>query len=150
MKARDALLAELRSRGFRMTPQRERVIDIFYDLPEGEHLGAEEVYTILKRDNTDISLATAYRTLKLLASVGVLREGEFGEDHKQYELARDEETPHHHLICVTCGLTEEFDSEVIATEAEAIARRLGFELTDMQLKLYGQCLPGKHSCPLPN
>ena len=90
MKPKEQLFVELRTKGFRLTPQRERVVDIFYNLPEGEHLSAEALYAILKRETTDISLATSYRSLKLLASMGVLREVDFSEDHKQYELVRDE------------------------------------------------------------
>ena len=41
MKPKEQLFIELRTKGFRLTPQRERVVDIFYNLPEGEHLSAE-------------------------------------------------------------------------------------------------------------
>jgi Fur family transcriptional regulator, ferric uptake regulator len=148
MKAKDQLCSELRANGFRLTPQRERVIDIFYGLPNGEHLSAEAVYTILKRETTDISLATAYRTLKLLASVGVLREVDFSDEHKQYELVRDEDTPHHHLICVACGLAEEFESDVFTQEGATVAKQLAFEVVDLQIKLYARCLPHNKACPL--
>jgi Fur family transcriptional regulator, ferric uptake regulator len=147
MKPKEQLFIELRTKGFRLTPQRERVVDIFYNLPEGEHLSAEALYSILKRETADISLATSYRSLKLLASMGVLREVDFSEDHKQYELVRDEETPHHHLICITCGLAKEFESDIILKEALGIANTLQFEVVDLQMKLYATCLPEKADCP---
>lgn len=147
-QGKDQLLTDLREKGFRLTPQRERIIDIFYEQPVGEHLGAEELYNILKKDHGDISLATSYRTLKLLASVGVLREVDFTEDRKQYELIREEDAPHHHLICLQCGLALEFDSEVAQREAEGIASRLGFDLVDLQVKLLAKCQPKFAGCPL--
>jgi Fur family transcriptional regulator, ferric uptake regulator len=147
IRSKQALLTELRQKGFRMTPQRERVIDIFYDLPAGEHLNAEDLYRLLKSETRDISLATTYRALKLLASVGVLREEELTEDGKFYELARDEEAPHYHLICTTCGLTTEFESPLMLNEATQVATAFGFELKDMQLKLQATCLPDKPDCP---
>ncbi|MBY0404732.1 MAG: transcriptional repressor, partial [Cyanobacteria bacterium] len=100
MKTREELSQNLREKGFRLTPQREKIIDIFFYLAEGEHLSAEDLHLMLREENSDISLATSYRTLKLLASIGVLRELDFAEDHKHYELIRNPEDPHHHIICV--------------------------------------------------
>ena len=141
MKEKQQLLDELKASGVRLTPQRERILDIFYDLPEGEHLSAEDLYTILKKENADISLATSYRTLKLLASNGMLREVDFGEDIKQYEMLRDEDAPHHHLICIDCGGTKEFESSVMYQEAVKLCAEMGAELVDIQVKIYARCTP---------
>lgn len=139
MKTREELSVNLREKGFRLTPQRDKIIDIFYNLPEGEHLSAEDLLAILKKDLADISLATSYRTLKLLASIGVLRELDFAEDHKHYELIRDPHAPHQHMICVECGATEEFDSPEAFKVAVGFAEAKKFELLDVQLKIFGVC-----------
>jgi Fur family transcriptional regulator, ferric uptake regulator len=136
---REQLSLHLKERGFRLTPQREKILDIFYNLPEGEHLSAEDLHNQLKHQPGDISLATSYRTLKLLASVGVLRELDFAEDHKHYELTRDPDSPHHHIICVSCGRTEEFEAPEALKMAVAIAETSHFKLTDVQLKVFGFC-----------
>jgi Fur family transcriptional regulator, ferric uptake regulator len=122
-----------------MTPQRERILDLFFALPEGEHLSAEDLQLRLQSDHADISLATSYRTLKMLASVGVLRELDFAEDHKHYELNRDPGAPHHHLICVACFKTEEFEAPEALNLATHISQERGFTLTDVQLKVFGYC-----------
>lgn len=122
-----------------MTPQREKILDVFHHLPEGRHLSAEDLYQILRNENTDISLATSYRTLKLLVSMGVLRELDFAEDHKHYELYRNPEEPHHHIICVECGETEEFECADIMPLATAITRQKKYTLHDVQLKVFGLC-----------
>jgi Fur family ferric uptake transcriptional regulator len=139
MISRDELAINLREKGFRLTPQREKIIDIFYNLPEGEHLSAEDLHLILRQDHADISLATSYRTLKLLASLGVLRELDFAEDHKHYELMRDPESPHHHIICAECGATEEFESPDAFNLSVAIAQQKNYQLLDIQLKLFVVC-----------
>ncbi len=140
MVSREELSTILRNKGFRITPQREKILDIFYDLPEGEHLSAEALQNRLRQETSDISLATSYRTLKLLASLGVLREVDFAEDHKHYELIRSEsDIQHQHVICVECGHTEEFTSVEIFEAASAISKRIAFTLIDVQLKLYGRC-----------
>lgn len=129
----------LRKRGLRLTPQRAKIIEIFYNLPEGEHLSAEELQNLLKQESSDISLATSYRTLKLLASMGVLRELDFAEDHKHYELARNPHAPHHHIICLDCGATEEFESEEVMRFAEKLANDRQITIVDVQLQVYGYC-----------
>lgn len=141
METRENLSLLLRSKGFRITPQREKILDLFYHLPEGEHLSAEDVHSQLKTDTTsDISLATAYRTLKLLASLGVLREHAFGEDHRHFELVREHAGPEHqHMICVVCGATEEFTSIEVFENACAVAESLNFDLIEVELKLFGRC-----------
>ena len=141
MIAREDLSLMLRNQGFRITPQREKILDIFYGLPEGEHLSAEDLQNILRHDHSDISLATSYRTLKLLASLGVLRELEFKEDHKHYELARSDAggLEHQHIICVECGMTQEFTSAEVFEAAVKIAGEHSFVLIDAQLKLFGRC-----------
>lgn len=140
MTSRAELSEFLRNRGFRLTPQREKILDIFTLLPEGEHLSAEDLQNVLRRENSDISLATSYRTLKLLASLGVLRELDFAEDHKHYELTRgDGGDEHQHMICVDCGHTEEFILEPVTELARQVAEKAGFTLVDAQLKLFGRC-----------
>jgi Fur family transcriptional regulator, ferric uptake regulator len=140
-------MEELREQGFRMTPQREKILDVFYTLPEGEHLSAEELYQILQKHSSDISLATLYRTLKMLASVGVLRELDFAEDHKHYEMARDQEAPHHHIICVLCGATDEFESPEANVLASNVVKNRNFQLLDVQLKVFVYCASCLQSAP---
>lgn len=139
IQSRAELSDLLRKKGFRLTPQREKILDIFYKLPAGEHLSAEELQRSLEQETSDISLATSYRTLKLLASLGVLRELDFAEDHKHYELARNPKAPHHHIICLDCGKTEEFESEEIVRLSESLAQERGFQIVDVQLKLFALC-----------
>jgi len=139
MQSRAELSDVLRRKGFRLTPQREKILDIFYELPAGEHLSAEELQQSLMADSSDISLATSYRTLKLLASLGVLRELDFAEDHKHYELARNPHSPHHHIICLDCGKTEEFESDEIIRLSQDLARERGFKIVDVQLKVFAFC-----------
>lgn len=137
---RTKVLATLRERGCRVTPQRETLLDLFFNLPEGEHVSVEEVHEKLTEQGSDVSLATTYRTLKLFVSMGVIRELDFAEDHKHYELIRDSESPHHHIICVDCGKTAEFESPEVIQLAERIAKEKNLKLIDVQLKIYADCL----------
>lgn len=130
---------DLRRRGYRLTPQRETILQIFEGLPEGTHLSAEELYEHLKGRDSGISLATAYRTLKLLASLGLLRELDFAEGHKHYELSTPQEAPHHHLICVGCSQAIEFGHDELYGLGLSVSETYGFTMIDVQYKVYGLC-----------
>lgn len=135
---RELVERDLRRRGYRITPQRERILRVFQELPGGMHLSAEDLYQRLSTEDPKISLATAYRTLKLLASLGLLREVDFAEGHKHYEFSR-EDTPHQHMICVQCGTTIEFSGEALEAAARAAAEEFGFAVLDVQFKIFGRC-----------
>ncbi|MEB3831351.1 transcriptional repressor [Phormidium sp. CCY1219] len=134
-----ALKNELQQRGFRLTPQREKILRVFQTLPQGKHLSAEELRYWLDREGEKVSLSTIYRTVKLMAQLGILRELEFAEGHKHYELNKPSEH-HHHLVCVQCHQTIEFKNEAIAELCSAQAEARQFELLDCQLTLHCVCL----------
>ena len=134
-----SLKSELNERGWRMTPQRETILQIFQDLPKGEHLSAEDLYNRLQQMGEKISLSTIYRTLKLMARMGILRELELGEDHKHYEINQPYPHHHHHLICVKCNKTIEFKSDSILKVGSKTANKEGYHLLDCQLTIHAVC-----------
>jgi Fur family transcriptional regulator, ferric uptake regulator len=132
-------LDRLRGEGYRITSQRKRLLEFFHELPDGEHLSAEELFNALSGKEVKISLATLYRSLKFLVGKGFLRELDFGEDHKHYELS----TPtlqHHHLVCNVCGTTLEFNDSSIYEQALRIAGEMNnFKVVDYHFKIFGVC-----------
>lgn len=134
-----SLKAELNERGWRLTPQRETILQVFKNLPEGKHLSAEELYTLLQTEGEGISLSTIYRTLKLMARMGILRELELAEGHKHYELNQPYPHHHHHLICVRCNKTIEFKSDSILKVGTKTAQKEGYYLLDCQLTIHAVC-----------
>jgi Fur family ferric uptake transcriptional regulator len=135
----NALKSELNERGWRLTPQRETILNVFQNLPKGTHLSAEDLYTMLQEQGDPISLSTIYRTVKLMARMGILRELEFAEDHKHYEINQPYPHHHHHLICVKCNRTIEFKSESILKIGTKTADKEGFHLLDCQLLIQAIC-----------
>jgi len=134
-----SLKAELNERGWRMTPQREVILGVFKDLPRGEHLSAEDLHTRLQEQAQAISLSTIYRTVKLMARMGILRELELAEGHKHYELNQPYPYHHHHLICVRCNKTIEFKNDSILKIGTKAATREGYHLLDCQLTIHAVC-----------
>ncbi|MEB3293675.1 MAG: transcriptional repressor [Synechococcales bacterium] len=134
-----ALKAELNERGWRMTPQREVILTIFQNLERGKHLSAEDLYNLLQEQEDPISLSTIYRTLKLMARMGILRELELAEGHKHYEINQPHPYHHHHLICVRCNKTIEFKNESVLKTGAKVAQKEGYHLLDCQLTIHAVC-----------
>jgi Fur family ferric uptake transcriptional regulator len=133
------LRTSLRDRGQRLTPQRERMLGLFERLEEGRHLSAEEAHQKLRARGEQVSLATVYRTLRLLSGMGLLKELEVAEGGRRFELAGHDDRHHHHLVCVRCGRIEEFENGVVLAAASAAANRHGFRVLDGVLNVRALC-----------
>ena len=131
----DPLLENLRKRGHRITAQRETILQIFKDEPHGNHLSVEELHSKLVKKGYRVSLATTYRTLKLLSVLGLLRELDFAEGHKHYELKQDT-LPHQHIICTNCNMTLEFEDHFLETVGQEVAAKHHFQVIDAQFKIF--------------
>lgn len=139
MYTANSLKAELNSKGWRLTPQREVILEVFQNLPQGKHLSAEELFTLLEKRQEGISLSTIYRTLKLMTRMGILRELELAEVHKHYELNTSSPNHHHHMVCAQCNMTIEFENSSILKQATKQVEKSGLELIDCQLTIYTIC-----------
>ena len=134
-----ALKAELNERGWRMTPQRQIMLETFQNLPKGEHLSAEDLCQRLEDHGEKVSLSTVYRNVKLMARMGILRELELAEGHKRYEINQPSPHHHHHLICVRCNKTVEFKNDSVLKSGAKTAEKLGYHLLDCQLLIHAVC-----------
>jgi Fur family ferric uptake transcriptional regulator len=136
----ELLRSNLHGRGQRLTPQRQRVLARFERIGEGSHLSAEEVHQRLLRAQERVSLATVYRTLRLLSSMELLRELELPEGGRRFELANgDHPRDHHHLVCVRCGQTEEFESQAVLQAGQEAADLHRFQLLECVLNVRALC-----------
>jgi Fur family ferric uptake transcriptional regulator len=120
-------------KGLRMTGQR-RVIARILGKAE-DHPDVEELYRRASAADANISIATVYRTVKLLEDLDIVERHDFRDGRARYEAASDDH--HDHLIDLKSGRVIEFASEEIERLQEEIARRLGFRLVDHRLELYG-------------
>ena len=125
--------------GKRLTPQRLRVLHLFEELGSGRHLSAEDVHHELVESKTKVSLATVYRTLRLLVEMGFLHELELSENGHRFELANNDHPDHHHLVCIRCGRTEEFECNQVLESGKKAAETVGFYLIESTLNVRAIC-----------
>lgn len=123
-------------RGLKTTRQRNLIIDTFFTL-DG-HLSVEDVWARVRSLDQRVSVATVYRTMKLLAESGLAHARNFGDGQTRYEAAVGKEH-HDHLICTRCGTIIEFENDQIERLQDAVARRHGFRVASHKMELYGLC-----------
>ena len=134
--------ADLKSSGLKATLPRLKILEIFQGSTV-RHLSAEDVYKLLLAENLDVGLATVYRVLTQFEQAGLLSRNHFESGKAVFEL--NEGSHHDHLVCLDCGLVEEFFDDEIEKRQHRIAEERGFKLTEHALALYGNCV--KDDCP---
>ncbi|MEO0961150.1 MAG: Fur family transcriptional regulator [Pseudomonadota bacterium] len=128
-------------KGMRMTEQR-RVIARVLSAAD-DHPDVEELYRRASEVDSNISIATVYRTVRLFEEAGILERHDFRDGRSRYEPATDDH--HDHLINVQTGDVIEFNNDEIERLQEIVARELGFKLVDHRLELYGVPLEDKNT-----
>ncbi len=122
-------------KGLRMTEQRRvitRVISVADDHPD-----VEEIHRRAVEIDSRISIATVYRTMRLLEDYDVVQRHDFQDGHGRSRYEEAGADHHDHLINVKSGEVIEFVNEEIEKLQEKIAREHGFRLVDHRLELYG-------------
>jgi len=136
---------ELKKAGLKATLPRLRILEIL-ERADRRHMSAEDVYKALMDSGEDVGLATIYRVLTQFEAAGLVTRHHFESGQAVFEIYRGHH--HDHIVCMQCGRIEEFVDEVIEQRQQEIATRLGFELTEHSLVLYGNCR--KPNCPYQN
>ena len=136
---RNPLGSGLHQNGKRLTKQRLKVLNLFENIGPGNHLSAEEVHAELIACHSKVSLATIYRTLRLLVQMGFLNERELSEGGHRYELLSNDFPDHHHLICIRCGRTEEFENDQVIEAGKIAAKMKGFKLIEASFNVRAIC-----------
>ncbi len=130
----DALVDRLRSRGVRITAPRRSVLEAL--VATGSHVTAEALHVRVRAHHPDISPSSIYRTMDLLADLGIVNHVHLGHGPAEYHLTHEE---HAHLVCNGCGAVVELDPAVSGPFASAVDDRLGFVVDLRHFALTGWC-----------
>ncbi len=137
-----ANIDELKSTGLKATLPRLKILEIFQK-GQLRHMTAEDVFRMLLGERSDVGLATVYRVLTQFEQAGILSRSHFESGKAVYEL--NEGQHHDHLVCLDCGIVEEFYDAEIEKRQHAVAKLKGFSIADHALSLYANCT--KDKCP---
>lgn len=124
----------LRARGYRITPQRQLVLDAVTALRHGT---PDEICAEVQRHSPAVNLSTVYRALELLEELGMVTHTHLGHGAPTYHAATAEE--HLHLVCRDCGAVTETDVAAADSLVSDLAARHGFTTDVAHFSIYGRC-----------
>ena len=127
---------------YKVTPQRKEIVRIFCENANPQHhLSAEEIYDILLGKGFDFGLATVYRSVELLNTLGILSRIDFGDGRARYELAGEnpKKHNHHHLLCLNCKKVIEFEEDLLDDLEKIIEKKSDFKIENHEVKFFGYC-----------
>ena len=135
----DTIEQQCLSKGVKLTEQRRIIAKVISESKsaygESDHPDVDELYSRVSKVDPKISIATVYRTVKLFEEAGILTKHDFKGGKARYEAMI--ESHHDHLIDVQSGEIVEFVDEEIEKLQKAVAEKLGYQLVDHKLELYG-------------
>lgn len=133
----------LRRHNLRKTKTRELIFQEIVSRPD-VHPNAYDIYERLRAKRRPVSLATVYRTLRLLVTSGLVSQIDLGEDHSHYEHDAAK-VGHGHLICLSCGAVREFADAGIRATIGRIGAERAFALDKFSIQVFGYCAKCKKS-----
>ncbi len=124
----------LRAKGYRITPQRQLVLDAVVALQHGT---PDEICGEVQRTAPGVNLSTVYRTLELLEELGLVTHAHLGHGAPTYHSAASDD--HLHLVCRVCGAITETDVSLADALVQRLTEQHGFETDVAHFAIYGRC-----------
>ena len=138
------IAARLRQAGYRVTPQRQLILDAVCAL--GGHVTPEEVYTHVSAITPTLNQATVYRTLHFLSEQGVITVTRLANGRFGFEIAGPE--PHHHLVCRQCNASIELPHKLLRQFYNAVDSEYDFAIDMDHISFFGLCANCRQSEPI--
>ena len=132
--AKSAIEIMCASKGIKLTHQRKVIAKVLSK--SDDHPDANLVFKRSSKIDSNISMATVYRTMKLFEDTNIVVVRDFGDGRSRYEIYSNEH--HDHLIDTESGEVIEFVNDEIEELQHKVAKKLGYVLTGHRLELYGK------------
>ena len=132
--AKSAIEIMCSSKGIKLTHQRRVIAKVLSKADD--HPDANLVFKRSSKVDSNISMATVYRTMKLFEDTNIVIVRDFGDGRSRYEIYSNDH--HDHLIDTNSGEVIEFVNDQIEELQHKVAKELGYELTGHRLELYGK------------
>ena len=129
------IIASLRQRGYRITPQREMIINTIAH--SERHMSAEEILVDLQEHAQSTNIATIYRTLEMLWEEGFALRNDLSEGKIVY--ATFKHGAHIHLVCRKCDRVISADAQILQPLGEELLSQHGFNADLGHISVFGVC-----------
>jgi len=131
----DELASRLHSLGYRLTPQRQLVLQAVETLG---HATPDEILAEVQQHASAVNVSTIYRTLEVLEELGLVRHTHLSDRAPTYHSVTDH--VHFHLVCRNCHRVVSVDPEVLAPFASRLREEQGFVIDVGHLAIFGECV----------
>lgn len=131
----DVIIQKLRDNGYKLTPQRIAIVKIL--AASKGHPSVEDIHEQIKGDFPTMSLATVYRNIVLIKSLGEVLELGFPDGSNRYD--GNKPYPHPHLVCIKCNTIVDPDLESLDDMKLELESETGFEILNHRLDFFGIC-----------
>ncbi len=131
----EAIIQKLKNGGHRITPQRLSIVKILAQCEN--HPSVENIYNSLKPDYPTMSLATVYKNIELIKSVGEVLELGFPDGSNRYDGIKP--TPHPHLVCIKCKKIFDPDLDSLDEMQKEVESETNFKILYHRLDFFGIC-----------
>jgi Fur family ferric uptake transcriptional regulator len=126
--------ARLRESGYRLTPQRELILEAVERLG---HATPDEVLAEVRKQSTAVNASTVYRTLEVLEELGLIRHAHLSDRAPTYHSTSEQE--HFHLVCRNCHKVISVDPDVLTPVSDRLVADHGFTIDVGHLTVFGTC-----------
>jgi len=134
----------LREHGFRITPQRQLVLEAVESLRHGT---PEEILVEVQRTATGVNLSTIYRTLEVLEDVGLVTHAHIGHGAPTYHAVDDD--VHIHLVCDRCATVQSVPATMATGFVADLEKDFGFRTDISHVSVHGLCASCKDRSFVP-
>jgi Fur family peroxide stress response transcriptional regulator len=131
----EKMIQKLREHDHRITPQRLAILNVLA-ASEG-HPSVEQIYARVKTDFPTTSLATVYKNVSLMKSLGEVLELGFSDDSNRYD--GNKPYPHPHLVCTHCKKIIDPDLSLLQDLTQELVQETGFRILNHRMDFFGIC-----------
>jgi Fur family ferric uptake transcriptional regulator len=124
----------LRSRGLRLTAQRQLILEAVYRLG---HATPDQVHAEVSKTAAGINITTVYRALELLEELGLVTHAHLSHGSPTYHPVTEE--PHVHLVCRECGWVDDVPADTLSALARTLQAEKSFLVDVGHVALFGVC-----------
>jgi len=136
MQTLEHILVQLKTDGHRFTQIRKAIIDLLIKSPEP--FSSPDLQSLLLQKKISVNKTTVYRELAFLKKQNIVRELQFRDSVKRYEITP--ENHHHHIVCVNCEKVEDVELKKDLDETERIiSKSMNFKIINHSLEFFGLC-----------
>jgi len=131
----DSLIIDaLRKKGYKATSQRIAICRVV--LSSHEHPTAQTVYREMRKLHPTVSVATVYKTLRVLNELHLVQELAFPQGETRFD---SNVSPHVNVLCLQCGTVRDVNDQAIRVVVGRAASRIKFTVTALRFDVYGVC-----------